>query len=231
MLALIAAAATSLSAPPAVAQTVAPSITMPRYERGDAFVFSDGRVERVVAADGERMTWAGLGGASYKRSRNFIVPVLQWRSGRASGLREIHGNPDALWPLDRPKSARFRVVTETKANPQASGRRSVSLWVCKTGKARMFTVPIGEYRAIPILCDRYSPTTMRLLERREWDYAPELGHYIRRVTVNYLRGTSRSADLVAALSGPAANKARLTALSESAKRARKAQLKTGGGAN
>lgn len=223
MLALIAAAATALPAVPAIA--------MPRYERGDAFVFSDGRVERVIAADGERMTWAGLGGASYKRSRNFIVPVLQWRSGRASGLREVHGNPDALWPLDRPKSARFRVVTETKANPQATGKRSVSLWVCKTGKARMFSVPVGEYSAIPILCDRYSPTTMRLLERREWDYAPELGHYIRRVTINYLRGTTRTADLVAALSGPAANKARLAALSESAKKARRAKLQSGGNTN
>lgn len=219
MLALLAAAAATLPGP----------VALPQYAPGDAFVFSDGRVERVVASDGARMTWAGLSGASYRRSRNFIVPVLQWRSGRASGMREVRGDPDALWPIDKAKSARFRVITETKATPQAASKRSVSLWVCKTTKPRMFTVPVGQYSAVPVLCDRYSPTTMRLLERREWDYAPELGHYIRRVTINYLRGTTRTVELVAALSGPAANKDRLAALARNAREARQAKRKAGGG--
>lgn len=205
---------TTLAAP-----AVAPApVTLPEYEPGDAFVFSDGRVERVIDTEGSRMTWAGLSGPSYQRSRNFVVPVLQWRSGRATGRREVHGNPDALWPIGRSKSARFRVVTETKVNAQASSRRSVSLWVCKTSKPKTFTVTAGTYETIPIKCDRYSPTTMRLIEQREWDYAPELGHYVRRVAVNYLRGTTRSGELVAALSGPSASKARLTALARAARK-------------
>lgn len=201
----------------ASAAALAAPVALPDYEPGDAFVFSDGRVERVIEAEGPRLTWAGLSGANYQRSRNFVVPVLQWRSGRATGRREVHGNPDALWPIGKSKSARFRVVTETRANPQAAARRSVSLWVCKTGKPRAFIVPAGTYEAIPVKCDRYSPTTMRLLEQREWDYAPDLGHYVRRVTINYLRGTNRSVELVAALSGPAASKARLTALARAAR--------------
>lgn len=200
-------------------------VALPQYTPGDAFVFSDGRVERVIAADGERMTWAGLSGASYRRSRNFVVPVLQWRSGRGSGRREIHGNPDALWPIGKARSARFRVVTETRATAQSAKKRSVSLWVCRTAKPKLFTVAAGTYDAIPVKCDRYSPTTMRLLEQREWDYAPELGHYIRRVTVNYLRGTTRTVELVAALTGPAASKARLTALSRNARAEFKARRK------
>jgi hypothetical protein len=207
MFALMAAAAV-FSAP----------VSLPEYEPGDAYVFSDGRVERVIASDKARMTWAGLSGSSYRRSPNFVVPVLQWRSGRGTGKREVRGNPDALWPIGSGKSARFRVITETRANPQAASRRSVSLWVCKTSKPRSYTVPAGTYDTIPVKCDRYSPTTMRLLEQREWDYAPELGHYVRRVTVNYLRGTTRTTELVAALSGPAANKARLTALARTARK-------------
>lgn len=209
MLSLLAAAAIALPAPAA----------LPAYAPGDAYVFSDGRVERVIRAEGARMTWAGLGGASYKRSRNFIVPVLQWRSGRGTGTREVRGNPDALWPIGKGKSARFRVITETRANPQASKKRSVSLWVCKTGKMKTFTVAAGTFDTYPIKCDRYSSTTMRLLEQREWDYAPDLGHYVRRVTVNYLRGTTRTVELVAALSGPAATKTRLSALSRNARAA------------
>lgn len=204
-----AAAATALPSGPA-------PIALPDYEGGDAYVFSDGRVERVVSSSGDTVIWAGLSGPSYTRSRNFIVPVLSWRSGRGTGSREVHGNPDALWPMVRPRSVRFRVVSETRATPEASLKRSVALWVCKSGKLRSFTVKAGIFEAIPVVCDRYSSTTMRLIERREWDYAPELGHYVRRVTINYLRGTRREVELVAALSGPAASSARLSALSRQA---------------
>lgn len=212
MLALLAHAAS------AAATLTAPQPNLvPQYVAGDAFVFSDGRVERVVKPGSTKVTWRGLSGASYQRSPNFVVPVLQWRNGRGTGRREVRGNPDALWPLGKGKSARFRVITETKANPQARSKRSVSLWVCKAGKSRVFTVAAGTYEAFPIKCDRYSSTTMRLLEQREWDYAPEIGHYIRRVTINYLQGTTRSSELVAALSGPAATKARLASLARTAK--------------
>ena len=97
---------------------------------------------------------------------------------------------------------------------------ALPVWVA-IGDYHIFTVKAGTYEAIPVKCDRYSPTTMRLIEQREWDYAPELGHYVRRVTVNYLRGTSRTVELVAALSGPAASKARLTALARAARQADK----------
>lgn len=203
-----AAAATALPVPS--------SIALPDYEGGDAFVFSDGRVERVVRSSGDTVIWAGLSGPTYTRSRNFIVPVLSWRSGRGTGSREVYGNPDALWPMERPRSVRFRVVSETRNSPEASLKRSVALWVCKSGKPRSFTVKAGVFDAVPVVCDRYSSTTMRLMERREWDYAPEIGHYIRRVSINYLRGSKREVELVAALSGPAASAARLSSLSRQA---------------
>jgi len=200
-------------------------VTLPDYAPGDAYVFSDGRVERVVAAKGDQMTWSGLTGASYQRSRNFIVPVLQWRSGRGTGTRKVRGNPTGLWPLGHSKSARFRVITQVRSDPQAASRRSVSLWVCTARKVKNVTVPAGTYGVIPVVCDRYSPTTMRLIERRKWDYAPAVGHYIRRVNLNYLRGTTRSVELFAALSGPAASLARLRALSQQARAAESALRK------
>ncbi len=49
----------------------------PRYRPTDAFVFSDGRVERVIRVQRDRITWSGLSGPSYARDRNFVVPVLQ----------------------------------------------------------------------------------------------------------------------------------------------------------
>jgi hypothetical protein len=191
--------------------------TLPRYRANDAFVFSDGRVERVVRVKGDRITWTGLTGASYDRSRNFVVPVLGWRAGKGLGKRRVVGSPSQLWPLDRPRSTRFRVVAETRKGPRADWRRTVTLWTCKSMKPRQVTVSFGTFQTIPFSCDRYSATTMRLIERLEWDYAPALNHYVQRSAVDYYRGTRTTIKLVAALSGPAANRRRLAAIARAAR--------------
>ncbi|MFM9977019.1 MAG: hypothetical protein ACKVOP_03100 [Sphingomonadaceae bacterium] len=185
---------------------------LPRYRPSDAFVFSDGRVERVVRIQRNRITWAGLNGPSYVRDRNFMLPVLQWRSGKGMGERRIVGSPQQIWPLDRPKSVRFRAVAQTRTKPLAGWRRSATLWTCKSAKPRTVTLKLGTFQTYPLSCDRYSATTMRLIERLEWDYAPDLNHYIRRTSVDYFRGTRTNIELVAALSGPAANRRRLAAI-------------------
>lgn len=201
----------------AAAVTSAP---LPQYRVNDAFVFSNGRVERVREIQGDLVTWSGLTGDTYQRRQNIVVPVITWRSGRGSGTRTIRGNPDLLWPVAPAvqRSVRFRVVTQTRINPMAKTRRNVSLWSCRTKKAKRTTVKAGSFMTIPFLCDRYSATTMRLLERLEWEYAPDIGHYLKRSSINYLRGTKRSVELVAMLSGPSATPARLRALSQAARR-------------
>jgi hypothetical protein len=200
-----------------IALAAAPA-ALPRYRANDAYVFSDGRVERVVRVRGDRITWAGLTGSTYERSRNFVVPVLGWRAGKGVGKRRVVGEPAQLWPLDRPRSTRFRVVAETRKGPRAGWRRTVTLWTCKSQKPRQVTVSFGTYDTVPFSCDRYSATTMRLIERLEWDYAPALGHYVQRSAVDYFRGTRTTIKLVAALSGPAASRRRLAALAREARR-------------
>jgi hypothetical protein len=197
--------------------SAASTATLPRYRATDAYVFSDGRVERVVRVKGDRITWAGLTGASYDRSRNFIVPVLGWRAGKGVGKRRVVGTPGQLWPLDRPRGVRFRVVAETRAKPTEGWRRTATLWTCKSLKPRRITVKLGTYDTVPFSCDRYSATTMRLIERLEWDYAPAVHHYVQRSAVDYHRGTRTTIQLVAALSGPSANRTRLAALARAAR--------------
>lgn len=192
---------------------------MPRYRAADAFVFSDGRVERVIRVQGDRITWGGLSGPSYVRSRNFVVPVLQWRSGKGVGTRRIVGAPQQIWPLDRPRSVRFRAIAQTKVKPTASWRRAATLWTCRSSKPREIVIQLGQFSTVPIACDRYSATTMRLIERLEWDYAPAINHYVRRASVDYFRGTRTTIELVAALSGPAANRRRIAAIARAARQA------------
>ena len=61
----------------AAAAPAAP-VQPPDYEVGEAFVFSDGRVERVRRIEGDTVTWSGLGRSTYRRSINPMVPVLAW---------------------------------------------------------------------------------------------------------------------------------------------------------
>jgi hypothetical protein len=149
----------------ALALAAAP-ISLPVYQPNDSYVFSDGRVERVVRVDGERVTWSGLSGSNYQRSRNFVVPVLDWRSGRGAGRRSYAGSPDSLWQGARTRSARFRVIAETRNRPQAGWKRAVTLWTCQRQRPRTIRIALGSFATVPFNCDRYSATSMRLIERR-----------------------------------------------------------------
>lgn len=191
--------------------------SLPAYERGDAFVYSDGRVERVRKLESPNVIWSGLSSRRWKRDRNFVIPVLSWRLGEREGRRTVSPGAERLWPLARGNAARFRVVTETRNVKETVWRRSVSMWTCHTGAMRPVTVKAGTFDAWPVSCDRYSPSTMRLQEQTSWDYAPDVGHYIRRTVVDYRKATRTTIELVAALHGPAATQARLKALSRAAK--------------
>ncbi|HEV2746435.1 MAG TPA: hypothetical protein VGW34_03950 [Allosphingosinicella sp.] len=195
---------------------------LPEYEVGDAFVFSDGRVERVRQVRADRVVWSGLGRSTYERSRNPVVPILAWNVAGVAGHRQIGEAADALWPLRPGKSVRFRAVTQV--DRKGARRRSVAFWKCGVGAPGTVTVPAGRFEAWPIQCERYSAATMRLVERVQWDWSPELSHYVRRRVTLYFDGSTSEIRLAAALAGDAATKARLRALSAQARGASAARL-------
>lgn len=192
--------------------------SLPRYQPGDSFIWDDGRVERVVRIEGDRVRWSGLGSATWLRHANIVVPILEWSARGEEGRRRIYGDPDRLWPLDRPRSVRFRVVTESRSRPDKPWVRTTALWRCETGKPAVVEVPAGRFEAVPIRCDRYSPTTMRPIERLTFDYAPEIGHAVRRSTTSYSRAVTRTVALAATLHGPRVTPERLRALARKARR-------------
>jgi len=200
---LLALAAGALSAPL--------DAHLPVYAPGDAFVFSNGRVEQVVQVAADRITWRGLSSRTYVRPVNPVLPIVQWRDKALSGHREVHGGADGLWPLHKGNTARFRVVTtlNTDGEPDA---RSVALWRCRVDAARVVTVRAGSFTAFPVRCDRYSSLTMRPLQRLTWDYAPDVGHFVRRSWTSFLDGRSQTIELVAAFQGGSASPERLRAI-------------------
>lgn len=197
-------------------QLAAASAQLPDYQVGDAFVFSDGRVEQVRRIEGDTVLWSGLGKNRYWRSRNPITPILAWKVAEAEGKRTVSAAADDLWPLAPGKSVRFRAVTEIRKGRKT--RRSVAFWKCATGVAGTVTVPAGTFEAWPIQCDRYSSASMRLAERVSWDWSTELGHYVRRRVTRYSNGATSEIVLEAALPAEIATIQRLKALSERVKK-------------
>ena len=93
----------------------------------------------------------------------------------------------------------------------------MALWACRVDAERSIETPAGAFDVLPVVCDRFSPVNMRLLERLTWDYAPEVGHYVRRTIVDYLAARTSVIALTSELHGPAATRPRLAALSDRAR--------------
>ncbi len=205
MLMLMVAAASAMPAPVPVS-------------RNDAFVFSDGHVEQVRSVKNGAVEWGGLSKRSYWRPQGTFLPITIWTTGVGEGRRTIIGHPEEMWPLGTRRSTHFRVVTQTRRKGREDWVRNVEQWRCKAGNPREIKVRAGVFDAVRIACDRFSPTNMKLVERLEWDFAPAIGHYVRRVRINYARADRRAIELVSALHGPAASNDRLKALARAAKR-------------
>jgi len=194
-------------------ETLAPS-----YEPGDTFIYSNGAVERFVGESAEGLSWQTLSGRTYVRDRSFFAPILGWETSTTRGARQLSGNPHNVWPLEGRGRARFTVAGDVEIREGDEGwadavsHREVQHWRCRAGAIEYITVPAGEFETYPIVCDRYSASSMRVLRRQTWYYAPDVGHYVRRVDVSFSSGDESSRDLLAALPARFANAARVRAI-------------------
>jgi hypothetical protein len=202
---------------------IATAAEMPRYVTGQAFIYDNGRVERVHEVEGERVVWAARTGRTYVRNANIIVPILEWTYRGQRGRRVISGDPASLWPLRPGARAQFSAINFTLDSRERT-RRSLHLWTCNVRAIQRVEVPAGSFDAFPIVCDRYSPNSMRIVERLTWHYAPDVGHYIRREARDMLDGVGEIYSLYAALPPRAANPARVETLAREAIERRGAQL-------
>jgi hypothetical protein len=173
-------------------------------------------VEEVQAVNGDRLTLAARSGRTYVRSANPVVPILEWSYRGQSGRRRVLGDADAIWPLRPGVRAQFRTVNEARSSATAPMRRNMHLWTCVVGRSARIVVPAGRFEATAITCDRFSPSSMRVLERIVWHYSEEVGHYIRREARDMRDGAVETFSLYAALPPREANAVRIEALAQAA---------------
>jgi hypothetical protein len=180
-----------------------------RVEQDATFVFDDGRVERLVEDRGETQVWATRRGREYVRSRNFTIPILEWDVSGVKGTRTVSGKPDKLWPPREGAASRFRVVTDIVPREGARSR-SLQYWSCKAGRKRMETFAFAEIEVLPVNCERYTPSSMKLVERRGWLWSDEVGHYVERSSIKYTTGEKETVRLCAKIPGRTATDDRIT---------------------
>ena len=179
---------------------------LPDYRVGDTFIYSDRRVETAERIEARDVVWRAGNGQRFTRPRNFVVPAVQWSTSRTRGRRVVRGEHEKLWPLEAGRTVRFRSMAEVRSDSEPL-RRIPELWACTAAGAQRIEVPAGRFDTQQIRCDRYSPDTMRVQRRVVWYYSPEVGHYVRRETIEFGTGKRSSVDLVAQLHGREANQA------------------------
>ena len=153
---------------------------MPSYGKGDKFVFAGGRTEKVLAVSGDKVRWQREDGRELLRVRDFVRPPLAWETQNRRGDQSIKNGPGALWPLAIGKVDTFRARRSmtSKASGEVSARNRD--YDCSVETAETVAVPAGTFDTFRVTCRRYSGSGKRLVETRTWNYAPEVGHYVRR---------------------------------------------------
>ena len=144
---------------------------------GTIALYSDGQVEKLLAADEQGLRWEDDRKRQYLRSPNPAVPVLERRDFLSgTGYHQVlgSGDPNALHELPPGTPVEFSVIRS-----RFNGERSKRNWECSyLGRTRQDV--LGAERIV----DRYSCERFVIprkfyqrifRERRDFSYSPDLG--------------------------------------------------------
>lgn len=147
-----------------------PRDTLPSYEVGETFIYSDGSSEIVKEVDDStHIIVDGVVDGSRRSSkwRNFLILA-------AAGER-TDAPVDFLQPLRPGARDEYRIYRRA-ANEQQEVASTVS---CSVGGIRRWSVPAGKFKTIEVTCTE--ATGAAPVVEREWAYAPTLHQVVRDV--------------------------------------------------
>ena len=171
---------------------------LPSYRKGDAYTYSSGRTETIEDILADRIVWRNDLDFSFDRYPNFIFPALSTKTDKGEVTRSFNVPPETLWPLIPGARRQFKSQVRVKLEGQNGERLFYREWICTVvGKARV-EVQFGEFDSVEISCERYSRG--RWVEKRVWQYVPEIGHYVRQTDM-FLGRDSRETELVSIQQG------------------------------
>lgn len=187
-----------------------PPAARPRLTRGDTFIYGEKRIRRITAIDGHGVSWLTEDGSEQRGSFDFFVPSLRHTNPAGRVESTINGTPEALWPLVAGNQVSFEEIRKTTSPLSASPRSQTFRWQCEVSDMRMSYVPAGDFETFHVICRSYLPILFVPVQVVTWDYAPSLGHYVRRTW--FSGGKQRQTMLSAALPGKLASPGRIEAV-------------------
>ena len=154
---------------------------LPAYRTWTTFVYSDGRVDRVVGLKGAFVRWARDNGTSFTAHRNFLLPWSYWSSVGKRGTARVDGEPGDLWPLAAGETVSFSTWGTVRYGGDAEPvEERIERWRCRNDGRRKLTVKAGTFDTVVFTCARRrGAATPELV--RTWYYAPAIRHYVRTV--------------------------------------------------
>lgn len=187
----------------------ADSIALPIYQPGTTYVYSDGSWETVAGVSDQLVAWQDHSGKAYRRSPDFTLRSLSWKTGTRQGRRQIVPRRDSLfqkstslWPLKKGNKSSFSemVTSGNIGEPQKPYRVN---WSCEVIGTERVAVMAGEFDTWKIACNRYnnfqSPIRAKVKEIKTWNYAPAIGHYVLTERQNPGSKSARRLELLAVL--------------------------------
>lgn len=174
----VALAACTGAPPPQAAGPALPPAPLPTVRVGDSISWSNGQTETVVAVDGEVVRWRDQDGNTYSGYRNFMLPSLAWDYPETRATTRIDLAPDTLWPLKAGNDVHFTVEQRLTQKIHDSEVGYTDEWACAVLGTERVTVRLGSFDTWKLRCQRYWRGSN--IGEIVWNYAPALGHVVRR---------------------------------------------------
>lgn len=182
--------------PPTLAGPALPPAALPHVRVGDRVSWSNGQTEMVVAVEGEVVRWRDQDGNTFAGYRNFVLPSLEWDYPDTRAVTELPVPPDVLWPLKPGNSTHFKAKQRLTLKIHESELAYHDEWMCRVDGTERVTVRLGSFDTWRLRCQRYWSGSN--LGEIVWNYAPTLGHAVRRTWT----GADAPEELVAIGHGP-----------------------------
>ena len=153
------------------------SAPMPAYKAGDTFVYNDGYSEQVLSVAVNEVSWAlGPTATVVTRTPNFFDPPLKWELEQTKYQFIKSSRLGSLWPMQKgaKESLSGQMTTENRNSVQSFDQR----WDCDVTHSEQIKLSVGSFNTFVVDCKRQSESGAHW-QRRRFNYAPSLGHYVR----------------------------------------------------
>jgi hypothetical protein len=205
----------SVSAVPAAIEL--PPATRPVYREGQTFVYGRDRVRQVRELGDGFVSWGNRDRELFLTSEHFFLPRIYQDYEDRTLRRTFDGDPGALWPLTAGKEVAFVEQRSIYRKQSGTTDRTTRRWRCAVEQPRVSHTPAGAFDSYRVTCRSYRQgfSSLRSLSPIQvvyWDYAPTIGHYVRRESWSPRSGRRNVRTLSAALPAELASPQRIDAI-------------------